>query len=417
MSGATGGATESYAVIGGEGFVGQALVSKLRETFPNRTTTSLGLTQRHFGNDAQPYNFERTDISSLSSLLAAFSASRPTTVFHTASPHPGSSLEICERVNVEGTRLVIEACRKIGVRKLVFTSSVTVLYEGLDLISVDERLPPTKSIEDHYVATKVRAEKLILDANSDTLLTCSLRLAGVFGSVAHFASAPPSNGLSRTISDILLNRPGDRQILPGLMKVLKDRQTMFQIGDNSTLFDFVHIDNVVSAHILAAEQLGAPPLDPSLLTTRLFNVNLTVRRRAIPTSRDKTSTQVDPPLPARRSVYNQFSDSSAPLVLAGNAVIITNGEPVPFWTFCRAIWFSYSGHIPPFILPLPKALALGLARVAENVAKLTGTEAAMTSVNVRYVTNHLYFDIERVRPCSLDPPALTGLVGETFVGI
>lgn len=381
-------APESYGVIGGEGFVGQAIIQKLRETYPERRTTSMGLTQRHFA-DAAPYHFERTDISSLESILSSFDRSRPTTVFHTASPHPGSSLETCERINVEGTRNVIEACRKSGVRKLVFTSSVTVLYEGLDLISVDERMPTTTNAEDFYVSSKAKAEKLVLEANDDSLLTCSLRLAGVFGSV-HRRSECRYRLTSR------FDRPGDRQILPGLMKVLQDRQTIFQIGDNTTLFDFVHITNVVNAHLLGAERLGAPPVAPSILATRLSNVNLTIPRRKLPTSRPPTSSEVDPPLPARRSVYNQFVDPTIPLSLAGTAVIITNGEPVPFWTFCRAVWSSYNAHIPAFVVPLPKSFAMILASVAENVARITGTEAAMTTVNVRYVTNHLYFDIERV---------------------
>lgn len=172
---------------------------------------------------------------------------------------------------------------------------------------------------------------------------------------------------------------------------------MFQIGDNSTLFDFVHITNVVDAHLLAAERLGSPPVSSSILATRLSSVNLTIPRRTLPTSRLPTSDDVDPPLPALRTDYNQFVNPTIPLSLAGRAVIITNGEPIPFWTFCRAVWFSYNGHIPAFIVPLPKSFALVLASVAEEIARLTGKEAAMTTVNVRYVTNHLYFDIERVR--------------------
>ena len=57
---------------------------------------------------------------------------------------------------MQGTQAVIEACTAAGVRKLVFTSSVTVVFDGTDLIDVDERLPVTESLEDHYVATKVR---------------------------------------------------------------------------------------------------------------------------------------------------------------------------------------------------------------------------------------------------------------------
>lgn len=144
---------ESFAVIGGEGFVGQALVQGLLDQHPTQRVASLGLTQRTFTPN---YRFFRTDITSLESLSAALRNCGATTVFHTASPHPTASKEVCEAVNVQGTQAVVEACVAAGVRKLVFTSSVTVVFDGTDLIDVDERLPVTESLEDHYVATKVR---------------------------------------------------------------------------------------------------------------------------------------------------------------------------------------------------------------------------------------------------------------------
>lgn len=149
---------ESFAVIGGEGFVGQALVQALLRAYPSQHVSSLGLTQRTF---TPGYRFFRTDITSVSSVREALKKSGATTVFHTASPHPTASKDVCESVNVTGTQAVVDACRAEGVTKLVFTSSVTVVFEGKDLINVDERLPPTESAEDAYVATKVSGRSLL----------------------------------------------------------------------------------------------------------------------------------------------------------------------------------------------------------------------------------------------------------------
>lgn len=216
-------------------------------------------------------------------------------------------------------------------------------------------------------------------------------------------------------------------MLPGLINVLKSHQTSFQIGSNTTLFDFVHIDNVVHAHLLAAAKL-ADEADVAgveqRLEDRLDSVNLTIPKRMLPTSRQTdvalltTTSERDAPLPALRVRWDQFNDRvlHAPaavedhmptLALAGSALFITNGEPVPFWTFCRAVWFAYDGHIPPFTVALPKTVALVLALASETIAdgmtwlgmggKGGKVKAAITTTEVRYVTGGMWFNIERAR--------------------
>lgn len=201
---------ESFAVIGGEGFLGAALVSELLERYPTSRVSSLGLTQRRF--EPSSYRFFRTDITSFDSMCSALERSGATTVFHTASPHANATAGVWQKVNVEGTQVVVDACRKAGVRKLVFTSSATVVFENDALKNVDERIPTVdvegEKGEPTYVSTKVshslplsrkskltksaldplrltkqaKAEKIVLDANGkDGLLTCSLRLSGIIG--------------------------------------------------------------------------------------------------------------------------------------------------------------------------------------------------------------------------------------------
>lgn len=88
------------------------------------------------------------------------------------------------KVNVDGTTALLAAAQAQGVRKLVYTSSASVIFNGNDLINVDERLPvPTASL-DAYNESKVKAEQLVLAANGQKgLLTVSLRPAGIFGYV------------------------------------------------------------------------------------------------------------------------------------------------------------------------------------------------------------------------------------------
>ena len=85
-------------------------------------------------------------------------------------------------MNVEGTKAVIAAAVALQIKRLVFTSSAGVVFNGQDLINVDERLPFPEPSLDAYNESKAKAEELILDANGKGgLLTVALRPAGIFG--------------------------------------------------------------------------------------------------------------------------------------------------------------------------------------------------------------------------------------------
>ncbi|GAA6005958.1 hypothetical protein JCM11491_004072 [Sporobolomyces phaffii] len=377
--------SETYAVIGGEGFLGAALVSELLARHPPARVASLGLTQRRF--EPAAYRFVRTDITSFESVAAALAASGATTVFHTASPHANATADVWHRVNVDGTRAVVAACRAAGVKKLVFTSSATVVFDNDALKNVDERIPTVDVEGDRgeptYVSTKAKAEKIVLDANGqDGLLTCSLRLSGIIG-------------------------PGDRQVIPGFIEVYKAYQSTFQMGLNENLFDFVTVRNVVHAHLLAADKLDAPPVPLSAFETRLRPVDCTIKRRQLPTSRtpgivtnDAAKDDDDEPLPAGRTRYNQFYEPDAAPSLAGEAVFVSNGEPVPFWSFARAVYCAYAGHPTPFVFKLPARLGMLVAGACELAGRAVGKRPEDCSINrkyMQYVLNDMYFDIERAR--------------------
>lgn len=86
------------------------------------------------------------------------------------------------KVNVDGTKAVIAAAVATGVRKLVFTSSASVVFDGTDLADADERLPYSKTPVDAYTDSKAKAEAAVLAANGKGgLLTVALRPAGIFG--------------------------------------------------------------------------------------------------------------------------------------------------------------------------------------------------------------------------------------------
>ncbi len=83
---------------------------------------------------------------------------------------------------MDGTRAVIAAAQDNKVPKLVYTSSAGVVFNGQDLIDVDERIPLPEKPLDAYNESKAKAEELVIAANGvDGLLTVALRPAGIFG--------------------------------------------------------------------------------------------------------------------------------------------------------------------------------------------------------------------------------------------
>lgn len=173
------------------------------------------------------------------------------------------------------------------------------------------------------------------------------------------------------------------------------------MGQNLNLFDFVYIANVVHAHLLAAARLSAPPLPVSSFETRLPPVSSTISTRLPPTS---LKQHPGPPvLPAHRNRFDQFSPlyldpSGVGVGVAGEVFVVSNGEPVPFWSFARAVWWEYAHHVPRVTVPLPPSVGLALATVAEWWAWLRGDTSleGLTRVHVSYVVCSLYFNIEKV---------------------
>ncbi|CDZ96655.1 C-3 dehydrogenase [Phaffia rhodozyma] len=394
--------TESYLVIGGCGFLGRHIV----EMLINRGETQVAvfdIVQRHFDTNVSFYVGDISDEDQISGALRKFNTS---VVIHTASPIHGLSKEIYEKVNVIGTQTVIAASIQTGVRKLVFTSSAGVVYDGEEnLVDVDERLDYPKVAMDAYNDTKARAEQAVLEANGKGgLLTCALRPAGIFG-------------------------PGDRQALVGFAQVIKNNQTKFQLGNNTNLFDWTYVSNVAHAHLLAADRLGSSvsmesfdePLQP-IEATSLPSIRIpTSDSKPLgpnpnPTEDDKklsqiyadASTALDVAKPVLRTKFDQFAnpapDPEDPeaekpvesVSVAGQAFFITNCEPVYFWDFARAIW-AEMGHVAPWTISLPKPIGIVLARLAEGWAKISGKEPGFTAYRVKFSTQARYYNNERAR--------------------
>ncbi|GAB4458568.1 MAG: SDR family oxidoreductase [Anaerolineales bacterium] len=128
-----------WLVTGATGHIGNVLVRKLLER-GERVRALIPPGESH--EAIQGLNIEAVegDVLNLNSLFASFQGVYG--VFHLAgmiSILPGSN-ELVHRVNVEGTHNVIHVAKELGIKKLVYTSSIHAIKrveEGL----IDETLP------------------------------------------------------------------------------------------------------------------------------------------------------------------------------------------------------------------------------------------------------------------------------------
>ena len=212
-------------VTGGAGFLGQAVVSRLR---------GRGDEVRNFSRGDYPY-LRRLGVETwtgdLSDQEAVIKAARGCDlVFHVAAKAGiwGPYREYFS-TNVVGTQNVIAACRTNGIKKLVYTSTPSVVRHDRKLAGVDESAPYGDRFEAHYPKTKAMAEKLVLAANGHDLATVALRPHLVWG-------------------------PGDPNFLPRIIERRKSGR-LRKVSGGPYPVDSTYIDNAAQAHLLAADQL------------------------------------------------------------------------------------------------------------------------------------------------------------------
>jgi dihydroflavonol-4-reductase len=86
-------------------------------------------------------------------------------VFHVAALYSyDADPEMIERVNVEGTRNVIEACVRNRVRRLVHTSTAGTCGPVAGRAATEKDVPPRWELAVPYKRTKLAAERLVLEA-------------------------------------------------------------------------------------------------------------------------------------------------------------------------------------------------------------------------------------------------------------
>ncbi|HEX9889824.1 MAG TPA: NAD-dependent epimerase/dehydratase family protein [Nitriliruptorales bacterium] len=238
--------TETVLVTGGAGFIGSNLVDRLLaedrrvvavDDLSTGTLTNLAEARRSAPGS---FEFQRLDLTK-GALDAVVERHHPEVIVHLAAQmnvrasveHPVHDA----MVNVVGTIEVLEAARRHGVRKVVFATSGGCIYgePSEDQLPVGEQAGPTAVAHSPYGASKRCAEEY---------LRTYRELYGV-------------NWTSLALSNVYGPRQ-DPAGEAGVVAIFTERMMAGQpcviYGDGEQTRDFVFVDDVVHAFVLAMDR-------------------------------------------------------------------------------------------------------------------------------------------------------------------
>ncbi|HUI60938.1 MAG TPA: hopanoid-associated sugar epimerase [Steroidobacteraceae bacterium] len=215
-------------VTGATGFVGSAVArALLARGWEVRTLVRKGSDRRNLQTLAvELAEGDLTDAASLTGPLAGCQA-----LFHVAADYRLGAPDPDQlyRVNVEGTRNILEACRAAGVARIVYTSSVATLGIPGDGSSGTETTPVgLTDMIGHYKRSKFLAERLVQEAAR----------SGVAVVIVN-----PSTPVG----------PGDIRPTPTGQMIL-DAASGRMPAYVDTGLNIVHVDDVAAGHLLAYEK-------------------------------------------------------------------------------------------------------------------------------------------------------------------
>jgi nucleoside-diphosphate-sugar epimerase len=243
-------------VTGGSGFVGGALIERLRRE--GWDVRALARSERAAARvrelGAEPV---MGDLDDLRIEGCEFT-------FHAAAKvEDWGDPDDFERVNVRGTQNVVDACRAGGVRRLVHVGTEAALMAGEPLVNVDENAPLRPDSPALYSSTKAKAEQIVRAADLETVV---VRPRFVWGR-------------------------GDTSLLPQIIEMVRSGRFRW-VGGGRQLTATTHIDNTVEGLWLGATKApaggvyfvtdGEPVVFREFLTSLLDTQGVTIPDKSVP---------------------------------------------------------------------------------------------------------------------------------------
>ncbi|WP_159573403.1 NAD(P)-dependent oxidoreductase [Curtobacterium sp. 18060] len=207
-------------VTGASGFLGQATAAAVRDaghevrTFQRRPSGVAGV---------QDVAGSMTDAAAVARAVDGVDA-----VVHLAAKVSlaGDPADFV-RVNVDGTRALVDAARRAGARRFVFVSSPSVAHTGSSLVGAGAGVAEPDRARGDYARTKAAAELLALDADAPGFAVVAVRPHLVWG-------------------------PGDTQLIGRIVERARAGRLPL-LDSGAALIDTLYVDNAASAMVAALE--------------------------------------------------------------------------------------------------------------------------------------------------------------------
>jgi UDP-glucose 4-epimerase len=231
-------------VTGGAGYIG-SVVAALLLGRRHEVTVLDSLERGHAAAVPAGVEFVQAELTDPAAVRAAIGPGYDAALHFAAVALVGESTEHPERywaVNVGGTRNLLDALRENGCCRLVF-SSTCATYGTPDRIPIDEGTPTRP--QSPYGTSKLAVDAMIGDeCAAHGLNAVSLRYFNVAGA---------TGGLGED------HKP-ETHLIPNLLRVaLGQRERVDVFGtdyptrDGTAVRDYIHIEDLAEAHVLALE--------------------------------------------------------------------------------------------------------------------------------------------------------------------
>jgi UDP-glucose 4-epimerase len=207
-----------------------------------------GLQRGHLDAVSEGAAFVQCDLRDAAATQDAVASAKADAVLHFAALHlvPESVGQPAEyyRTNVVGGINLLDAVKQAGIRKFVFSSTAAVYGEPESLPIREDS--PTLPINP-YGASKLMVERILADYGATY---------GINYAIFRYFNVAGSRG--RLGED---HRP-ETHIIPVALEALTGKRESFTVfgtdygtGDGTAIRDYVHVVDLVEAHILALERL------------------------------------------------------------------------------------------------------------------------------------------------------------------
>eukprot|EP01126_Amoeba_proteus_P021644 TRINITY_DN2202_c0_g1_i3.p1 TRINITY_DN2202_c0_g1~~TRINITY_DN2202_c0_g1_i3.p1 ORF type:complete len:294 (-),score=44.73 TRINITY_DN2202_c0_g1_i3:69-950(-) len=230
-------------IVGSNGWLASRIIVLLKEKRKDVMIRGFDITPLRVGSNVD--DFIQGDVTKRDDVTKAMKGID--TVFHVASIVNGSA-KLLYKVNLEGIRISLSCSIENSVTRFIYTSTASVVFNGVDLVNATEDLPYSSTNLDPYTETKSQAEKLVLSySGKKGMFTCALRPHSIYG-------------------------PGDEISWPPILKNAREGKLKWKMTENVHESSYTFVDNIAHAHILAADKL-ADPHSCARVTGNAYNIN------------------------------------------------------------------------------------------------------------------------------------------------